>query len=164
MSNAFIYRMPAGIPGDVSRKEMSKIEPHLFDADYPCLEFGIPVKLSSGKIRPMATGDTEQPYGFLVRPYPSMMSSSEAIGTATPDVTKVADILVSGYMTVKNYDGTPAVGGQAYYRSQDGSPAGDQGHITAEDDGSPTTSIAITGCHFMGEEDSNGNVEISFNV
>jgi hypothetical protein len=164
MSNAFIYRMPAGIPGDVSRKEMAKIEPQLFDADYPCLFFGIPVKMSSGKIRPMATEDTGQPYGFLVRPYPSMMSSSEAVGTATPDVTKVADILVSGYMTVKNYDGTPAAGGAVYYRSQAGSPAGNQGHVTAENDGSPTTSIAITGCHFMGAEDSNGNVEISFNV
>ena len=164
MSNAFIYRMPAGIPGDVSRKEMSKIEPHLFDASYPCLEFGIPVKIVSGKIRPMATGDTGQPYGFLVRPYPSMMASSEAVGTATPDVTHMADVLRSGYMTVKNYEGAPADGGAVYYRSQAGSPAGDQGHVTAENEGSPTTSIAITGAYFMGAEDSNGNVEISFNV
>ena len=164
MSNAFIYRMPAGIPGDVTRREHAKIEAQQFDADYPCLRFGEPVKMTSGKIRPMVAGDTSQPYGFLVRPYPSQMSASEAIGTSTPDVTKIADVLVSGYMTVKVAEGTPAKDGQVYYRSQAGSPAANVGRLEVDSSGSPTTNIAITGCVFMGTGDADGNVEIKFNV
>ena len=164
MSNAFIYRMPGGIPGDVTRREHAKIEPQQYDASYPCLAFGIPVKIVSGKIRPLPANEAGQPYGFLVRPYPAQMASSEALAAGTPNPNQIADVLVSGYMTVENVDGTPAKNGAVYYRSQAGSPAGDVGRITAENDGSPTTSIAITGCVFMGTQDSDGNVEIKFNV
>lgn len=164
MGNAFITRMPAGIPGDVTRREHATIEPQLFDANYPCLRFGEPVKMVSGKIRPMAAGDTSQPYGFLVRPYPSQMASSEAVGTATPDVTKIGDVLVRGYMTVQVVEGTPAKNGAVYYRSQDGSPTGHIGQLEVDSSGSPTTNVAITGCYFMGTGDSDGNVEIRFNI
>lgn len=164
MGNAFIYRMPGGIPGEVTRKEASVIEPWPFDASYPVEEFGLPVKLVSGKIRPMAEDDTGQPYGFLVRPYPSQMASSEALGTATPDTTKVGDVLVRGYVIVKNLNGTPAADGSVYYRSQAGSPSENVGKIEAENDGSPTTCIAITSARFMGAADTDGNVEIGFNV
>jgi hypothetical protein len=118
MTNSFIYRMPAGIAGDVTRREHAKIEAQLFDASYPCLHFGEPVKMVSGKIRPMAEDDTVQPYGFLVRPYPSQMATSEALGAGTPDVTKIADVLVSGYMTVNVVEGVPSKNGPVYYRSQ----------------------------------------------
>lgn len=164
MSNAFIYRMPAGIAGDVTRKEHAKIEQHLYDSDYPCTYFGDPVKLVSGKIRPMAEDDSSQPYGFLVRPYPSQMATSEAVGTATPDPTQIADVLVSGYMTVQVQEGTPAKNGTVYYRSQDGSPAENVGRLECDSSGSPTTNVAITNCRFMGTGDTDGNVEIAFNV
>jgi len=164
MSNAFIYRTPGGIPGDVTRREAAIIEPQQYDTDYPCLYFGIPVKLSSGKIRPMAAGDTDQPYGFLVRPYPSQMTASEALGVSTPDISKIADVMVRGYMTVLNLDGTPAKNGTVYYRTQAGSPASYVGRITAENDGSPTVCTAITNCRFMGDADSDGNVEIAFKM
>ena len=160
----FVYRMPAGIAGDVTRREHAKIEPQQFDTSYPCLRFGEPVKMVSGKIRPMAASDSSQPYGFLVRPYPSQMASSEALGTATPDTTKVADVLVSGYMTVVVAEGTPAKDGKVYYRSQAGSPAANVGRLEVDSSGSPTTNVAITNCVFMGTGDSDGNVEIKFNV
>ena len=162
---AFVTRMPAGIPGDVQRREHAVIEPQIFDTDYPCLSFGIPVKMTSGKIRPIASGDTDQPYGFLVRPYPSQMASSEAVGTATPDTTtKIANVLVRGYITVKNFEGTPVKNGAVYMRTQAGSPAGNLGQIEADSAGSPTTNVAITNAHFMGPQDSDGNVEISFKM
>jgi hypothetical protein len=164
MTNSFIYRMPAGIAGDVTRREHAKIEPQIIDEDYAPTVFGEPVKLSSGKIRKMAAGDTEQPYGFLVRPYPSQMASSEALGVATPDASKIGDVLVSGYMTVQVVEGTPAKNGKVYYRSQAGSPADHVGRLEVDTSGSPTTNVEITGCFFMGTGDSDGNVEIRFNV
>jgi len=164
VSNAFIFRMPGGIPGDVTRREHAKIEPQIIDADYPPTKFGIPVKLVSGKIRPMAEDDSSQPYGFLVRPYPGMSQTSEGLAEATPSLILPCDVLVSGYMTVENLAGTPAKNGQVYYRSQDGSPAENVGGIEAESSGSPTTNVAITNCVFMGTADSDGNVEIKFNV
>jgi 2-methylaconitate cis-trans-isomerase PrpF len=164
MSNAFLLRMPGGIAGDVSRKGQTKIEGAIFDAAYPCLHFGDPVKKVSGKIRPMAESDSGQPYGFLVRPFPGQMASSEAIGAATPDVTQPASVMVSGYMTVEVVEGSPAENGTVYYRSQAGSPAANVGRLETDSSGSPTTNIAITNCVFMGTKDDNGVVEIKFNV
>ena len=165
MNNAFIYRMPAGIAGDVTRLEHAKIEPQLMDSSYPVLLFGVPVKMVSGKVRPMAAGDSSQPYGFSVRPYPSQMAASEALGAATPDPTKgIIDVLVSGYMTVLVAEGVPVKDGAVYYRSQAGSPAANVGRIEVDSSGSPTTNVAITGAVFMGTGDADGNVEIKFNV
>jgi hypothetical protein len=159
---AFIYNMPAGIPGDVSRKEHSKIEPQLFDASYPVTKFGVPVKMVSGKIRPMLGEESyADVYGFLVRPYPSQMATSEAIATATPDVTKIADVMVSGYMMVKCINGTPTKDAAAYFRHAAGSPAELIGQIEA---GSLTDNTILTGAIFMGTGDADGNVEIKFNV
>ena len=164
MSNAFIYRMPAGIAGDVTRRESARVEVQQMDSSYPVTQFGLPVKMTSGKIRPMAESDTGQPYGFLVRPYPTQRTTNEALGTATPDPTVLCNVLVGGYMTVKVAEGTPAKNGSVYYRSQQSSPAVLIGRLETDTSGSPTTNVAITGCHFMGTGDSDGNVEIAFNV
>lgn len=161
MSNAYLYRMPCGIPGDVTRKEHAKIESWPFDTTLYPTKFGIPVKLVSGKIRKMASGDTEQPYGFLVRPYPSQMGASEDLAAGTPDITKLGDILVSGYMTVDAFEGTPAAEGTVYYYHYNDT---DLGNVSAGNTDSPSTITAITGAIFMGAADTDGNVEIKFNV
>lgn len=72
MSNTFLYRMPAGIAGDVQRREHATIEPGIYDTDYPCLKYGILVKIVSGKVRPIANADTIATVqaGFLVHPFP----------------------------------------------------------------------------------------------
>lgn len=164
MSNAFIYRMPSGIPGDVTRREAARIEAQQLDASYPVLTFGVPVKMVSGKIRPMASGDTGQPYGFLVRPYPTQRTTNEALGAATPDLTQLCDVLVAGYMTVKAYGTAPAKNGSVYYLNQDLTGLLQMGRVETTSAGSPTTNVAITGARFMGTGDSDGNVEIGFNV
>lgn len=161
---AFIYRMPAGIPGDLTRREAAKVEQQQLDAAYPVTVFGVPVKMVSGKIRPMAEDDSGQPYGFLVRPYPTQRQTNELLGVATPDLTQICDVMVSGYMTVKAYNDAPAKDGQVYYRSQQASPEVLIGRVEAGSEASPATNIAITGCRFMGTGDSDGNVEIAFNV
>lgn len=161
---AYITRMPVGIPGDVSRKELAKIEACMMDALFPVTLYGVPVKKVSGKLRPFAAGDDAQDMdGFSVRPFPIQGAISEAIGDGTPPVTQPLDELKSGYMTVKNNAGVPADGGVVYVRVVDSGVAAQPiGGIEADSDGSDC--VAITGCQFCGTQDSNGNVEIRYNI
>lgn len=165
MSNAYVTRMPAGIAGDVSRKGLSKIQPEVLDADYPVTLYGLPVKMSSGKIRPIASGDTiaTAVIGFIVRPYPFQAATSEALAAGTPNPAQPADIMRSGYMTVKCNSGTPSKGGVVYCRKT----ADDLGVLLIggiEAAADSAKCEAITGAKFEGAADADGNVEISYNI
>lgn len=165
MSNAYIYRMPAGIAGDISRKELSKVEPRMQDLTLPVTKYGIPVKLVAGYALEMTTGDSAVvPYGFSVRPFPIQNEvSAEGIASATPPTDMPIDILRSGYMTVKCNAGTAAIGGSVYVRVvASGLDAQPLGGIEAEADGGDC--VAITGATFTGTADSDGNVEIEYNI
>jgi len=165
MSNAFIYRMPAGIAGDVTRREHADIEAQVMDSDYPVLRYGEPVKMVSGEIRPITTGDVVGDiYGFGVRPYPAQGASSEAIGTATPSTTLPFDVIRRGYLTVKVQNGSPAKNGSVYVRTvaADDPVAQPIGGLECGLDGGDC--FEITNAKFMGEADSDGNVEISYNL
>ncbi|MNF98644.1 hypothetical protein D3C84_815120 [compost metagenome] len=71
MSNAFLYRMPAGIPGDVTRASQSTIEPVFLNPSLPFAGFGLFGKIVSEKFVPFGAGDTAgAEYGLLVRSYP----------------------------------------------------------------------------------------------
>ena len=152
MSNAYLYRMPAGIAGDVTRKEQATIEAQIMDTTTPVTVYGVPVQMVAGKIKPLST-NSDVVYGFLVRPYPTQSATNEALASGTPSTINAADILRRGYMTVKNTAGTPAKDGQVYYVTA-------TGLISA----SSSSATAITGCYFMGEADSDGNVEIAYNL
>jgi hypothetical protein len=153
-SNAILYRMPAGIAGDVTRREQATVEPQIMDPTTPVLVFGVPVKMVSGKIKPLAaSGDAI--YGFLCRPYPVSAATSEALGTATPSTVLEANILRRGYMTVNVQAGVVAKDGQVYFNDTTGHVEG----LT-----SAPGQTAISGCKFMGAADSDGNVEISYNL
>ena len=164
MSNAYLTRMPCGIAGDISRKELSKVEPRMMDTTTPVTLYGVPVKLSSSKVYPFTTGDDAVvPYGFSVRPYPFQAAVSEALAAGTPNPAQLLDVLKSGYMTVKNNAGTPALGGAVYVRVVDsGLAAQPLGGIEAAADGGDC--VAITGAIFMGTADADGNVEIAYNI
>lgn len=162
MSNAYLYRMPSGIPGDVSRKLDSTIETGFFNASLPFASYGIPAKLVSGKYVPFAAADTADLLrGFLVRPYPTQ-SAQEGIGTATPPTSGPANILRRGWMTVKCNAGTPAQGGIVYVRIDTPSGAKVVGGIEAAADS--THVVALTGVSFTNAGDANGNVEIEYNI
>lgn len=164
MTNAYLTRMPAGIPGDISRKELAKVEPNIIDANYPVTLYGVPVKMVSEKLRPFTTGDSAVvPYGFSVRPFPFQAQSSEALAAGTPNPVQPLDVLKSGYMTVKNNAGIAAKGGAVYVRVVDsGLAAQPLGGIEAADDSGDC--VAITGAIFMGAADASGNVEIAYNI
>mgnify|MGYP000890764468 FL=1 len=165
MSNVFITRMPAGIAGDVTRREHADIEPQVMDTDYPVLRYGEPVKMVDGEVRPITTGDdVTDIYGFGCRPYPVQTSSSEALGTATPPTNLHFDVLRRGYMTVKVQDGTPEKNGAVFVRTVAASDPTAQpiGGLECGLDGGDC--FEITNAKFMGEADSDGNVEISYNL
>lgn len=166
MTNAFLYRMPAGIAGDVSRKGQATIEPQIQDSTTPVEYYGVPVKLESGKIKPIENGDlASDVYGFSVRPYPTQSDVNEALAAGTPPVNQPIDIMRRGYMTVKVQNGTPAKNGQVYVRvaNEDTSLGLLYGGLECAA-GSPADCVAITGAYFMGTGDDDGNVEISYNL
>lgn len=162
MSNAFLYRMPSGIPGDVSRKLESTVESQLFDSAHPFSAYGLFGKLANGKFIPMGAGDTaDSVYGLLVRPYPTH-SSQEPLGVATPPTSGVANVMRRGYMSVKNNAGNPTNGSQVYVRVANAASGKPLGGIEAVADG--TNTIAIKGCIFTNAGDANGQIEIAFNI
>ena len=165
MSNAFLYRMPAGIPGDVTRKEHATIEAQDQDSTTPVTLYGVPVKMASGKIKPIEEADgASDVYGFSVRPYPTQAEvNNEGLDVATPSTVLQLDILRRGYMTVKVQNGTPAKNGQVYVRIGNSTSTLLYGGLECAA-GSPADCVAITGCKFMGTADDDGNVEISYNL
>ena len=169
MPNVFLSRMPAGIPGTVTRSEHSTIEPQVMDATTPVTVYGVPVKFVSGKVQPIAAADVVANViqGLLVRPYPTQTAANEAMGTATPSTVNTADILKRGYMMVKVNaslpSAVPAKGGAVYCRKTDhGAAEYLVGGI--ESDADSAKCEAIPGCYFTGTMDSNGNVEIAYNI
>lgn len=118
MSNAFLYRMPSGIPGAITRHESATVEPQLMDTtDYPTA-YGVPTTIdsTSKKLRKIKSGDTAASVtGFLVRPYPAN-SSTDGLGTSTPPTSGLVDQLKRGYLNVLCKQGTAAKGGKVYLR------------------------------------------------
>lgn len=161
--NPILYRMPYGIPGDVTRRQHATIEPHIFGAT-PFTAYGLPVKLSAGKVIPMGAGDAAQvPFGFLVRPYPTQgANASDPVGTAVPPISGQADVLRRGYINVKNNVGAPATGGTVYMRVTANGGNTIIGGIEATADGANT--VILQSCTFTGNADANGNVEIAVNI
>lgn len=168
---SFLYRMPAGIPGAISRmQDLGKVEAQVFDATNLFTEYGLAGKISAtGTFEPIASGDAiSVVYGFLVRPYPTQDSPliSDPLGSATPNTQQPANVLKSGYLNVKNYRGTAAKNGTVYVRVQDTDATGyPLGSITADQDSTtPADTVALPGAYFTGEADSDGNAEIAYNI
>lgn len=162
MSNAFLYRMPSGISGDVSRKSQSTIESHPVGAQFAA--FGLFGKIdgTTGKFVPLAAADTaEVIYGLFVRAYPTQSAQNE-LGKAVPQPNGIQDVLRRGYMTVKCNAGNAKKAGTVYVRVTAGTEAKPIGGIEAAADGA--NSIELPNAFFMHDADAQGNVELSFNI
>jgi len=160
---AYLFRMPSGIPGDVSRPSQSTIESGFFNPSSPFPAYGLPGKIVSGQFVPLAASDPATAvYGILVRPFPTTgANASDPLGTSVPPTSGVCNILRRGYVTVLNQAGTPALDGQVYSRVA--SPSGSKtiGDIEAASDSTNTIALNAT---FMNAGDASGNVEIGFNI
>lgn len=168
---AYAFRMPAGIPGDVNRVASAHIETQVVSsaAGEAPTAYGLPVVLSStagqvGNVRVMTSGDTNlQPYGFIVRPYPTQ-SSQDPLNVSTPPTSGLVDILKRGYMTVQMQGPTAAAKGMVPFIFL-GTTSTTHPVLAAVEAATSTGAALLTSnSYFMGPADSNGMVEIAFNL
>lgn len=149
-------RMPAGIPGRVSRKSGVTLEPVLLGA---AMLFGAPGKIVNGTLVPLAEGDSASAvYGFLASQYPTQ-SDMAGLGGGSAPANTMQSVMRRGYMTVKVSGGTAAKNASVYVVTA--ASAGAVGSLSAS---SGAGLAAVPGCTFQGEADGGGNVEISFNI
>lgn len=161
----FTYRMPAGIPGAIMRAQEATVDAAVLDTtNYPTA-YGVPVVIdaTSKSMRKVLAGDVAASiFGIYVRPYPtSNGSTSDGLGTSTPPVSGIGNVLKRGYMTVQLNYGTATKGGAVYVRTVSGAST-IIGGFEAAADGS--NSFALANAYFNGTADSNGQVEIAFNL
>lgn len=152
MTNAILKRMPFGIAGDITRQSQAKIESQLLDPTKPFAGYGLFGKIVADKFVPIAGGEKPTDvYGLLVRPFPTQGNPGG-----------VADVLRSGYVSVKNNAGTAALNGPVFVRIA--KPTADKpvGGIEAAADGDNT--IQVPGAIFAAGADADGNVEIQYNI
>lgn len=161
---AFTFRMPYGIPGDISRPSSGAltVEAQAFGATaFPA--YGVPVKVVSGLIVPIAANN-DVVYGLLVRPFPiTGANASDPLGASVPPLTGVANILRRGYMTVKVQLGSAscALNSAVYIRYQNAVA----GQIIGGFEGLTTgNNYALSGATCTGPADANGNVEVCYNI
>lgn len=165
-----LYRMPAGVPGMVSRPDQSTMEAASitpFGTTGAPGAFGLAgqIDATTGDFRVVADPDTAV-YGFLAKPFPAIggnNASSQGLGQAVPPVEGVVAVLTRGYMSVKLGGSTAAVkGGAVYVWSSADSGAHVKGQVEAADPS--TDGFVVARSYFMGPADADGNVEIGFNI
>lgn len=162
---SYLYRMPAGIAGDVNRAQQVVIRPEVItpagSSNAPAA-YGLAVVIdaTSGQVRTVAAGDTAI-NGFLARPYPTNSVTPGALGATAPVASGACDLMMRGFMSVL-LGGTQAAinGGQVYVWSAASSGSHVQGQVEAANPSS--NGFAVTGCLFSGPADANGFTEISF--
>ncbi|MDR3488803.1 MAG: hypothetical protein P4M05_28360 [Bradyrhizobium sp.] len=166
---SFLYRMPAGIPGQVTRLEQSTIETQAFDPAVPFPAYGVAMKTgANGKMQPIAVGDTASLVeGILVRPYPTTGAPSQTsvIGGAVPAPAGICNRLKRGYIMVQlNGAAAATKDGPVYIRV--GAPATGKpiGGFEAAADATPANTILLTNAVFTGPADAQGNTELAFNL
>jgi hypothetical protein len=172
---AYLYRMPSGVAGDVSRSdnmllEQQQMTPNTFAGGIWCpLAYGVPMVIDNtagnvGNVRIVKAADTAI-YGLLVRPYPGNGPGGiDGLGVAIPYAARGAscDIMRRGYMNVLLSGSTAAIKGQPVYIW---TAAATGTHIVGGfESTNPSASGIAIGALFSGGADANGNVEISFNI
>lgn len=119
-TNAYLFHAPTGIPGDVTRPDVSNVEPITLVSPFPA-NYGLPMQYASGS---QGTGCTSIITaagasgfaGVLTRSYPAISQSStnEAVFTQQPNQSEVQGLCVRGYVSVVCQVGTPVRGTPVY--------------------------------------------------
>ncbi|EOV0985520.1 structural cement protein Gp24 [Edwardsiella piscicida] len=163
---AYLYRMPVGIAGTISRPQDLTVEPVILKSDNAFPAYGLVGKYDvDGFFVPLADGDTiDKAKGIYVRPYPT---------TSQPDMVRQVgsgknfpgDALKRGYMTVSvGADASAIKKGAAVYVvvSADASiPVPLGGFTVAEVTGK---TAVLPNAEFTGAGDADGNAEISWKI
>jgi len=160
------YKAPSVFPGDLTRPTAPFItEVGVQLTATPVTLFGVPVAIDAGTghYRPIAGGDvTATVQGFSVRTFPTQSSAypNSAINAGGPSATDTLTILKEGYIGVSVYGSgaAPTKGSAVYVGTIANAGVTAVGRISSAADGG--NSFALTGAHFTGGVDANGNSEI----
>lgn len=160
---AIILRAPIGFPGSITRDEPKWVQQAVIDPNTPPTAFGGVVKLVSGKLQPIASGDANTViYGLLVRSFP--VQGNSTTGTNSPPTSGIADVLRAGFMSVPLSKGAATKGGQVYVVITAGGTVNVGDFVTAASPSGGGTAVAVPGCFFEGPSDAGGIVELSLGV
>jgi hypothetical protein len=176
LGNAFMFRMPAGIPGAINRPDQATIEPVALNPANPFTAYGRFGKTVAGLFVPLASADTVALItGLLVRPFPIQSSSwpGAAFLTGAPmtQFGGIGDRAKRGYFTVQMGFGTAVKDAAVWVclTATANSQVGDIGDASIGANGA-----AVPGAVFTGPADATnqtagpptiqGQVEIAYNI
>jgi hypothetical protein len=163
---AFLYGMPAGVAGSVSRPLDSQTESILLGATPPTA-YGSVLVMESGStgkyVAIVGTNVAADIKGFLVRSVPSISGGIDNTFAAnTINTTYLQSRLTRGYLKVACTQGTPVKGGLAYVRIVVGSGKA-IGDIEAVADGA--NSLVIPGAEWaLNGKDGNNIAELRYTI
>lgn len=179
LSNAFTFRMPYAIPGDlVQGAGRSNVKAEVFGAT-PFPFYGLPCVQSGSTVIPVTSNlaaVANSIYGWLVRPFPlqefaSPSTSLQTGGQAVPPTSGIANVMTEGYIGVfvQLGAGSVAAGGTVFLRYQ--TPVGGQtifggveGAITGNNFAVVNTTNSRKTCYFTGPCDANGFTVVAFGI
>lgn len=115
---SYLYQSPAGVPGDITRPDFSRVEPAMLVTPFPA-NFGVAMKYAVGGVTPMVAADAAAVFcGVLARAVPgiSQSSSNEGLSVFQPNQSEPNGLCVSGYISVQlsALAGTPVRGQPVY--------------------------------------------------
>jgi hypothetical protein len=147
-------------------RDNATVEPQILDSANQPTAYGVPVAIdaTSHKLRAIKAADTAAViYGLLVRPFPFQSSNNDFGSDAGVPTSGVVDVMKRGYMTVKLNGATASAnGGAVYVRVANAATGKPIGGIEAAADS--TNTVVMANAEFTGAADSDGNVEVAYNL
>lgn len=163
---AYLYRMPVGIAGAISRPQDLTVEPVILKSASAFPAYGLAGKFDAdGFFVPLADGDTaDKVKGIYVRPYPTT-SQPDMVRQVGTDKNFPGDAMKRGYMTVNVGSDASAIkkGAPVYIViSPDDTIDVPLGGFVATLIADKT--VALPNAEFTGAGDADGNAEISWKI
>lgn len=163
---AYLYRMPVGIAGAISRPQDLTTEPVILKSADAFPAYGLAGKYDAdGYFVPLDDGDTaDKVKGIYVRPYPTT-STPDMVRQVGTDKNFPGDVLKRGYMTINlGNDATTIKKGSPVYVviSLDSTIDVPLGGFSAANIAGKT--VALPNAEFTGAGDADGNAEISWKI
>lgn len=163
---AYLYRMPVGIAGAISRPQDLTVEPVILKSAAAFPAYGLAGKFDTdGFFVPLVDGDTaDKVKGIYVRPYPTT-SQPDMVRQVGTDKNFPGDAMKRGYMTVNVGSDASAIkkGAPVYVVvSPDASITIPLGGFMATLVADKT--VVLPNAEFTGAGDANGNTEISWKI
>ncbi|MGO2306090.1 MAG: structural cement protein Gp24 [Providencia sp.] len=158
----YLYRMPVGIAGAISRYHDLTVEPVLLRSDNSFLSYGLVGKYEGDYFVPLAEGDkADVIQGVYVRPYPTT-ETGDFVRQVGKEKNFPGDALKRGYMTVTVADASTIKKGAKVFvrvKATDTEPLGSFSNTLIADE-----TVELPNAQFTGSGDASGNAEISYKI